>query len=336
MANDVERDQEQMDELIAKYLAGEASQEETARVVQWQNQSEVNRQYVEQFNTIFAHAASVKNLQSFDTDAAWMRVKKTLDKETPVVQFPPQSRNFSLYWKVAAGLLLTILAGVYFLRQPVQSADAIVVASHTETVNDTLPDGSNVFLNKESTIRYAYNKKTDERRVELKGEAYFNVKHEEARKFVIDINGVLIRDIGTAFNVKAPENSNTIEVVVNEGEVMFYTENDSGVYLRAGAKGVYDKQLKKFTIEQPEANVLAYKTRVFNFSNVELAQVARQLNAVYGKQIELSPAVRYCRLTVGFNNEPIEEVVAIITETLGLRASESNGKILLDGAGCAP
>jgi ferric-dicitrate binding protein FerR (iron transport regulator) len=325
-----------MDELIAKYLAGEATQEETGRVLQWQEQSEHNRQYVEQLSTIFSRAASVKNLQSFDTDAAWTRVKKSLDTKAHVVQFPPPTRNYNLYWKVAAGLLLTVLAGVYILRQPLRSADPVVVASYTETVSDTLPDGSNVFLNKESRLKYVYNKKSDERRVELKGEAFFNIKHDEVSKFVIDIDGIMIRDIGTAFNVKAPENSNTIEVVVSEGEVMFYTENDSGVYLRAGAKGVYDKQLKKFTIEQPEANVLAYKTRVFNFTNVELAQVVRQLNAVYHKPIELSPAVRYCRLTVGFNNEPLEEVIAIITETLGLKASESNGKILLDGAGCAP
>ncbi|MEJ1241103.1 FecR domain-containing protein [Chryseolinea sp. T2] len=333
----MERDQEQMDELIAKYLAGEASQEETAHVVAWQKESEVNRQYVEQFNAIFSHAASVKSFQSFDTDAAWLRVKSTLEKDTKVVQFPsPQKRDFNLYWKIAAGLLLTVLAGVYFLRQPVGTRDAVVVASHTETVSDTLPDGSNVFLNKESKITYAYDKKADERRVRLKGEAWFNVKHDKEKKFVIDIDGVLIRDIGTAFNVKAPENSNTIEVVVSEGEVMFYTANDSGVYLREGAKGVYDKQLKKFTIEQPEANVLAYKTRVFNFTNAELVNVVRQLNAVYNKQIELSPSLRFCRLTVGFNNEPLEEVVAIITETLGLKAIESNGKILLDGAGCAP
>jgi transmembrane sensor len=332
----VERDQEHIDELIAKYLAGEASQEETGIVQAWKERSQSNRQYVEQFSTIFSHSTAAKDLQSFDTDAAWLRVKKGLDKDPGVIQFPPQRRERSLYWKIAAGLLLTLLAGIYFFRLPNESNTPVVVSSQTETVNDTLPDGSNVFLNKESTIRYAYDKKAGERRVELKGEAFFTIKHDESRKFVIDIDGVLIRDIGTAFNVKAPENSSTIEVSVNEGEVMFYTAEDSGVYLRAGAKGVYDKQLKKFTIEQPDVNALAYKTRVFNFNNTDLASVVRQLNGVYHKQIELSPAIRYCRLTVGFNNEPQEEVIAIITETLGLKAIESNGKILLDGAGCAP
>ena len=229
-------------------------------------------------------------------------MKKGVEKDGRAVQFPASGKDRSLYWKVAAGLLLTILAGVYFFNKRNEATNPIVVSSHSETVNDTLPDGSSVFLNKESTIRYAYHAKSDERRVELKGEAYFAIKHDETRKFVVDIDGVLIRDIGTEFNVKAPADAHTIEVVVNEGEVMFYTDEDSGVYLRAGAKGVYDKQLRKFTIEQPEANVLAYKTRVFNFNNTELSSVVRQLNAVYSKQIDLSPGVKFCRLTVGFNN----------------------------------
>jgi ferric-dicitrate binding protein FerR (iron transport regulator) len=325
-----------MDELIAKYLAGEASQEETAVIQAWKAQSAGNSQYIEQLGTIFSKAAAVKDLQQFDTDAAWNRVRKSLDTNTRVVQFPTPARDRSLYWKIAAGLLITVIACIYFLTQTKGTTAPVVYASHTETVNDTLPDGSNVFLNKESTVRFVYDKKTNERRAELKGEAYFAIKHDEKRKFVVDIDGVLIRDIGTAFNVKAPEGGNTIEVVVEEGEVMFYTEKDSGLYLRAGAKGVFDKQTKKFTIEQPEVNALAYKTRVFSFSNTELATVVRQLNGVYTKQIELSPAVRFCRLTVGFNNESQEEVVAIIAETLGLKAIESNGRILLDGAGCAP
>ena len=105
-----------MDQLIAKYLAGESSQEESAQVLAWQKQSGENRRYVEHFNRIFTHAPAVSELQEFDTDAAWLRVKSRLSKETRVVQFPPRKNNMSLYWKIAAGLLLTVLAGVYMLR----------------------------------------------------------------------------------------------------------------------------------------------------------------------------------------------------------------------------
>lgn len=330
----MEKDQEHIDDLIAKYLAGEASSDEITRVEAWKEQSVLNRQYVDQFSTIFSHAAAAKDHQTFDTDAAWSKVKQSLEHDRKVVRFPAPASNRSLYWKIAAGFLLTVLAGIYLMTNHQPDTAAVVLSSHTETVADTLPDGSSVFLNKESTIRYAYSRNSKEHRVELKGEAFFTIKHDEKKQFVVDVDGVLIRDIGTAFNVKA--GLNTIEVVVNEGEVMFYTEEDSGVYLQAGAKGVYDKKLKKFNIEQPEANVLSYKTRVFNFNNTELAVVVRQLNGVYARQIELSPAVGLCRLTVGFNNESQEEIIAVITETLGLKATESNGKILLDGPGCTP
>lgn len=328
--------QTHIDELIAKFLAGEASEEETALLETWRARNAENSRYIEQFNTIFSSASRAKELQSFDTDAAWLRVKQAIRKDQREIAFPTPAKDRSLYWKVAAGLLLTIMAGVFFMRQPGKETEPVILTAHTDTVADTLPDGSNVFLNRESTIRFAYDDKTHERRVELKGEAFFTINHDETRKFVVDIDGVFIRDIGTAFNVKAPTGSNTIEVVVSEGEVMFYTAEDSGVYLQAGAKGVYDKQLKKFTLEQPDANALSYKTRVFNFNNTDLTQVIRQLNSVYTKQIELSPNLKYCRLTVGFNNESQDEIIAIIAETLGMKAIESNGRILLDGEGCAP
>jgi ferric-dicitrate binding protein FerR (iron transport regulator) len=170
----------------------------------------------------------------------------------------------------------------------------------------------------------------------LKGEVYFNIRHDDAQDFIIDINGVYIRDIGTAFNVRAPEGGDAIEVVVNDGEVMFYTAEDSGVYLKEGAKGVYHKQLRKFTIEQPEANVLAYKTHVFEFNNTDLASVVQQLNNVYDKKIVLSRGARNCRLTVGFHNESQSEIIGIITETLGLHARETDDSITLEGTGCEP
>jgi len=329
-------DQEHIDGLIAKVLAGEASSEEMARIEAWKKLDASNRIYADDFASIFSRASAVKTIETFDTDAAWSRLKQSIDKDPKVIPFPAPTSNRKLYWRVAAALVLAILAGTYFFSQQEHVAQPVVLSSHQETVADTLPDGSNVFLNKESSLRYAYSKKADERRVELKGEAYFNVRHDEKKPFVVDIGGVLVRDVGTAFNVRALPGSNAIEVVVEEGEVMFYTAEDSGLYLRAGAKGVYDKQLKKFTIDQPEENVLAYKTRVFNFNNAELGRVVQQLNNVYHQQIELSPSVRHCRLTVGFNQESHAEIVAIIAETLNMKVMESNGKILLDGAGCAP
>ena len=97
------------------------------------------------------------------------------------------------------------------------------VVSQKETKSDTLPDGSGVFLNKKTELAYTFDKKEKSHVVKLKGEAYFNIQHENDKNFIIDAAGVFIRDIGTSFNVKAYPEDNTVEVVVEEGKVMFYT-----------------------------------------------------------------------------------------------------------------
>jgi ferric-dicitrate binding protein FerR (iron transport regulator) len=170
--------------------------------------------------------------------------------------------------------------------------------------------------------------------VKLKGEAYFNIHHEDDKKFIVEAEGLYIRDIGTAFNVTAYPESNTVEVVVVEGEVEFFTDDNPGIRLTANGKGVYNKNTKTFSIEQPENNVLAYKTRFFSFSDADLGSVVESLNSVYDKKIIVSEPLKACRLTVSFNDEEIGEIGAVIAETLNLRITETETEIVLEGEGC--
>ena len=104
---------------------------------------------------------------------------------------------------------------------------------------------------------------------------------------------------------------------------MFYTDTDSGIYLSAKGKGIYNKATKKFTIEQPEENVLAYKTKFFSFSNTDLRTAVDALNNVYDKKIVLGENLYNCRLTVSFNQEDIDEIAVVMAETLGLTLQNS-------------
>lgn len=324
-----------IDDLIGKYLAGEAGPGEIALIESWAQENSDNRQYIEHVRTIFQRAAAAKELQSFDTDAAWMKLKGSLtESKTKTIQFRPETGTRKLFWRIAASVIIVLSAGFFAYRVSLRESDPVVVVATSAVVTDTLPDGSGIVLNKETELTYTFDKKRKTHKVSLKGEAYFNIQHEDDKQFIVDIAGVYIKDIGTSFNVKAVPGSNTVEVVVEEGEVMFYTNQDSGVYLRANGKGIYDKTTKTFTIDQPEANVLAYKTKYFSFSNAALGTVIDDLNRVYSRKIVLSEGVKNCHLTVSFNNETQEEIIAVIAETLGLTIKESGGKILLEGPGC--
>jgi transmembrane sensor len=335
----VKTNQEHIDELIGKYLAGEAAQEEIVFVEQWAKESDQNQFYLNHFKTIFEKAAAGKDLQLFDTDAAWIKLSESLNKPNGKVVALEGTRSSTLMWtwRIAASIILVLGIGFYlYTSRDSETAQPVMVIAGRQTISDTLPDGSNVFLNKATKLAYSFNNESKEHRVTLEGEAYFNILHDENKKFVIDIAGIYIRDIGTSFNVKAYPDSNSVEVVVEKGEVMFYTKNDSGVYLKANGKGVYNKITKSFTIDQPEANVLAYKTKLFSFSDTNLAAVVRELNRVYDKQIVLPANLRNCRLTVSFNNESQDEMINVIAETLGLTVNRAGDMIMLEGVSCEP
>jgi transmembrane sensor len=325
-----------IDELISKFLAGEASPEEAAQVKLWANESDENRKYLQQFEMIFERAASMKDWQNFDVDAAWRKMKLKLpSKDEKVVPINKPHDSFSIL-KIAAGIIVVLGVGllVYKMFFDSTSLKPVEVITKRETLNDTLPDGSNVFLNKETKLDYSFDRKAKVHKVKLQGEAYFHIKHEDDKKFLVEANGIYVRDIGTSFNVTAYPESNTVEVVVESGEVHFFTDENPGIYLKAGGKGVYNKVDRTFVIDTPESNVLAYKTKFFSFSNANLGSVVEALNEVYDKKIVIGGNLKSCPLTVSFNDEDISEIALIIGETLGLQVKESEHEILLEGKGC--
>ena len=324
-----------IDELLASYLAGEASAEQSVIVTDWINKSDDNRKYFEQMKTIFNKASMPGTREHFNTDRAWAALQeKIASRRKPIPSYRKWSDNPFL--RIAAGLLVFTAAGLFAYNFfDVGPDNAVEVVSDLRSEADTLPDGSGVFLNRQTRIEYKFKRDEGTHTAKLVGEAYFNINHDPAKTFIVEAEGTFIRDIGTSFNVKAYPGSPTIEVVVEEGEVMFYTEGDPGIYLKANGKGIYNKETRKFTISEPEPNVTAYKTKFFSFSNSSLTEVVQTLNAVYPTRIVIDDALRDCMLTVSFNDENIDEIANVIAETLGLSVVRSAADVInLKGAGC--
>jgi len=324
-----------MDDLIGKYLAGEASPREAAEVQNWAHENEANRKHLDQLQVIFDRAANIQNNLHFDEDQAWKKLKSKIDqkKDNVVPMVPPRGR--ALFYRIAASVITLLAVGIYFYHST-SPVHIVEVVANNKGVSKVLPDGSDVFLNKETRLTYQYDKRKKRRVVRLDGEAYFHIKHDQKREFLIDAAGVYVRDIGTTFTVKAYPESNAIEVVVKEGEVEFFVEENKGIRLTAGSKGIYNRITKKFTTEQPELNALSFKTKFFTFSNQNLGGVVRDINAVYDKKIIISNNLANCYLTVTFDNEDIDEIADVIAETLGLTVKRSGNEIILEGSGCEP
>lgn len=324
---------EHIDELIASYLAGEASAEEMEIVDRWREENEEHQKYFRHLKIIFNQSASFRETIQFDTDEAWKNVRKGLqERKAPSIRrwdsdFP--------FLRIAAGVIVLIAAGLFTYRFFAdEHVRPVEIFAGRETLSDTLPDGSNIFLNRESKIEYSFDTDRKAHITKLSGEAYFNIHHKGEVDFIVVAGETFIKDIGTSFNVLAYPNLNTIEVIVEEGEVLFYTSNDPGIRLKAHDKGTYNKTTGKFVVGSPEVNATAYKTRSFTFSNHTLGAVVKMLNGVYGTPLRIDENLEYCKLTVSFNDESIDEIAHVIAETLGLSIEEKDNVIWLHGRGC--
>ncbi len=324
-----------MDDLIGKVLAKEASAREEAQLQEWIDESDSNKKYFEQVSLIFDKAAAHHVQIQFDTDAAWRNVKTKIRSEKKSAKVRNLNNGFQV-WRIAAGILILVTIGIFSYQWLHPEIQTFAVASDATTVQDTLPDGSNAFLNKKSSLTYEYNPREKTRKVKLKGESFFDIKHEEEKPFVIEAEDVLVRDIGTTFNVKAYPGSDTVEVVVKTGEVQIYTLKNPGLNLVAGETGFYSKSLREFSkIQKADTNVLAYKTGVFSFNKTDLKSMLSKINEVYGSHIILAnEKLGNCPITVSFNNDKLETVVDVIAETLNLTVTRKGKEIILDGRGC--
>jgi transmembrane sensor len=335
----LEDNNEHIDILIAKVAMGEADQQEVQQLSDWENLSEENRLYVAQSKKVLGAMPFVE----VDTNAAWAKLKQRMDagEEAHVVPMMLPVRNkrrLAIAWAAAASVVLLIGLFVFFkyFAGADMPANEYAVATQNTTLADTLPDGSTILLNKKSDLKYAENSK-GERTVKLKGEAFFEVKHNEEKPFVVSVNDVFVKDIGTGFNVKADDATNTVTVVVETGVVDFYAKDIKGITLKAGETGVYNGNTKAFTKQENEANpnALSYKTKLFNFNRTTLATAIAQLNNVYGSNIVLeNDNLKNCLITVDFNNEDLDTIIDIITATLNLKSKKEGGKIILYGDGC--
>jgi transmembrane sensor len=331
-------DNSHIDFLIAKYLAGNISREEQAELDAWIISSSPNSKYFSDVRYIYYKSqASCKYIQ-VDTGKAWKMLHKGMHPEN-VHAGRLKTGNISRRWWIATAASVAILLGIAYIFQNYRTlnraAGICTIVTSDSAVAEKLPDNTLVTLNKNSKVRYSYNKLKRQKELELTGEAFIEVTHGIDTPLVVIAGKTFIKDIGTSFNVKAYEKLNNIDVAVESGEVEFFNSAGNGIRLLPGDLGRFDKISGKFSRLQVDPNEIAYKTKKFVFRETGLSEVVTLLNEVYQTHISLdNPGLSSCSITVSFSNESIESVLGIITETLELSYIKTSDGYLIMGGKC--
>lgn len=301
------------DELLVKYLLGEATTEEQALAAQWIEASDANKRYFENFKLIWEHSRKLAVTSTVNEEEAWLRFKQRIAEpaKPKTIELRP---NFA--WARAASILLVIAVGgllTYFIAN--RGPEMIALNSGNNVLIDTLPDGSVVTLNKQSTLSYPEDFDGDTRALALTGEAFFNVTPDKNKPFIISVNEVTVKVVGTSFNVKST-NAKT-EVIVETG-IVSVKKKQNEVKLNPHEKATVLQSGDTIATEgTDDALYNYYRTKEFVCNSTPLWRLVDVLNDAYGVNIIIGNSrLKNLELTTTFRDEPIEKVLDIIKETL--------------------
>lgn len=155
-----------------------------------------------------------------------------------------------------------------------------------------LEDSTEVWLNSESQLIYPEKFSENERRVIVKGEAYFKVAHETNRPFRVETDGQLVTVHGTQFNVKSYKEDKKVLTTLVEGSISLSKKNSSGeVMLSPGHQSLFDKQSATTQIQPVNAEmVTSWRLGKFVFENQTLEEIMQELSRWYSFNYDFANA----------------------------------------------
>jgi transmembrane sensor len=351
--------------LISRKLAGEASPSDLAELEQLIASNETLRV---KYHSLSTYWFQNKPANDSDSDAAFRRTMAKIRAEetqasglipdpVPVTNQPaPKTAVHKKltplpYWLKIAAILLLVVGLSYFsyeyLSNLTEGNSAWIEKRNGEGTQSkiTLPDGSIVWLNADSRILYARNF-TENRNVQLSGEAFFEVTRNPDKPFTIQLNASAIRVLGTSFNVKAYDNEETIETSVVSGTVAFIPEAKvtanateiDGLLLTPNVKAVYSRKTGKVVKEDTNSALdKAWLEGKLIFKAMRLEEIGKVLTRIYGKPVHFAnDSLKHCRLTATFQNDSLEEILFFLSKTKDFQYKIDAERVLISGSGCLP
>lgn len=262
-----------MKTLLHRYIKGEATEEEKRKVIQWLDENP-------------EHIREYKAMHKLYDISLWSQpeaIGEERDSRKNVI------RRLSLeFLKIAAALLIGLAAAWQLFYNEMD-------APHTQTfyaptgqrAELTLADGTKVWLNAGSTLRFPDRFDKDSRNVELDGEGYFDVTHDKDRPFTVQTKKFAIHVLGTEFNVRAYSNSDSYETALIEGSVeVTMDQSERSVRLKPNEVLSMDKgKLTMGTIS--DHNYFRWKEGLFCFENETVAGLIEKIEIYYDVHIDM-------------------------------------------------
>lgn len=262
-----------MEELLQRYIRGEVSDEERRRIAQWLNENPANMRE-------FLAMRKLYDISLWQT--------KPKEKTTHKKLLLPIRRIVIEVLKTAAILLIGFFAIKQFMLQEPEEIQMQTIHVPTgQRAELTLTDGTHVWLNSRSTLKFPERFSANTRNVELDGEGYFSVHHDPKRPFTVQTGKYAIHVLGTEFNVKAYHNSPLFETALLKGSVEISSPDmPQQLRLRPNEIATADHGVLKTSLI-PNYNYFKWKEGLFCFEDESIQSLIEKLELYYDIQIDV-------------------------------------------------
>ena len=236
---------------VIRYFSDDATPEERMAVEKWIKESAENQQLAEQLYFIKYAGDTVHFIRSIDTRTDLEKVWKKIRKRGQRLMTVWMQRAAFIAWLCVIPTLIYLL-----VRDNDHGLTGMMMNVPEGSITSaTLPDGSKVWLNAGSHLSYGNGYGISDRRMQLTGEAFFEVKTNPHLPFEVEADGFVVRARGTQFNVKAYPDEHTVTAILTEGEIEIISpaQGQKKTILQPGQKAVYNKQdiISKTETPQP-------------------------------------------------------------------------------------
>jgi len=320
--------------LIYKALKNEISTEELETLKVWTNTSNENAMLREEIELSWQLGAEEEAFD-IDVDSDLQKVKSQMNNASDGNR-TEKGKVVSLLGRriaIAASFLFLLTASYsIFLNGGKESSQ--LISSNTKVQVIDLKDGSKVYLNKNSELEIASDFGKGNRKLKLKGEAFFEVAKNEALPFEVTCAESVVTVLGTSFNIK--EQTDKLSVIVNTGKVRLSGDGQQ-MELVKNEIGVHNYNANSITKEKTtSANASSWQSNKVKFSQKPLSEILNELEILYDVQFEVANSeVMDCKLTLLIYSNQLSDVLKEICDNLDMNQENVNAQtIRLSNGSC--
>lgn len=269
--------------------------------------------------------SNMNSEKKIDADKAWNKVYSRIGENELITGNGPARIRFmrSTFMRVAAVAFIVLGLGstALYLNNTGAFSRKITLATGNDQKNllASLPDGSKIFLNRNTELSYRANFGKHGRNVSLTGEAFFEISPDASKPFIIEAGKASIKVVGTSFNVITKNSECAVEVFVKTGKVILSDNSGSlSMELDPGFVGTMDSKISGKALNR-DPNYLSWNTGLLVYNGQKLDVVFKDLKRVYNMDIIADdPNILENTWTSPIDNQSQETIIRLICASFNL------------------